>query len=220
MATIVERKTDWTLVDLARRFGEIPLGRVRDQPAPGTATEGDLLEILAREERLYELVDGILLEKVMGWYEAYLAMEIGAILRAFARPRKLGVVVGADGLYRLDLDLVRLPDVSFVSRDRLPGRRLPRAAICSVVPNLAVEVLSPSNTKKEMAEKRLDYFAAGVELVWYVDPIKKTVRVHTGPNDSRLLREKQTLDGGTVLPGFALSLRELFADPDDMPEAN
>jgi Uma2 family endonuclease len=64
-----------------------------------------------------------------------------------------------------------------------------------------------------MIEKLENYFRAGVELVWYVDPAKKTVRVYTSPNDSRLVRESGTIDGGTVLPGFLLRPRDLFADP-------
>jgi len=220
MATVSEVRTEWTAGDLYRRFGPIPLSRIKMDPPPGTATEADAAAIDDRGERLCELVDGILVEKTLGAEESYLALLIGTFLNNFVRPRRLGFVYGADGMMRLNPDLIRIPDVSFVPRERTPNGRLPRGPFCLYVPTLAVEVLSPSNTKKEMAEKLLDYFGAGVELVWYVDPVKKTVRVYTGPDDSRLFREKQTLDGGAVLPGFALSLRELFADPDDMPEAN
>ena len=213
MATVTENCTEWTVQDVLDRFGPIPIGRIRQKPKPSTATEEDVIAIRDREKRLYELVDGTLVEKVMGWNEAFLALEIGAILRDFVKTRKLGVVVGADGMYRLNPDLVRIPDVSFLSRDRIPDGRLPQSAICPLIPNLAVEVLSAGNTKKEMAEKLDDYFRAGVELVWYVDPAKKTVRVYHGPDDSRLVRESGTIDGGAVLPGFTMRLRDLFADP-------
>jgi Uma2 family endonuclease len=213
MATVAEISTEWTVQDVLHRFGPIPIGRIRQRPEPGTAIEEDVIAIRDREKRLYELVDGILVEKVMGWNEAYLALEIGAILRDFVKSHKLGVVVGADGMYRLNPDLVRIPDVSFLSRDRMPGRRLPQSAICPLIPNLAIEVLSTGNTKKEMTEKLDDCFRAGVELVWYVDPAKKSVRVYTGPDESRLVRESGTIDGGTVLPGFTMRLRALFADP-------
>lgn len=105
------------------------------------------------------------------------------------------------------------PTSPTLSRDRIPGHRVPKFAVCPLIPNIAIEVLSRGNTKKEMAEKLLDDFGCGVELVWYVDPAKLTARVFTSPDDSQLLREKHALDGGTVLPGFVLPLRELFADP-------
>jgi Uma2 family endonuclease len=74
-----------------------------------------------------------------------------------------------------------------------------------------VEVLSEGNTSKEMARKLDEYFTAGVRVVWYVDLKKRTVRVYTSRDRSVLLHEKDTLDGGDVLPGFTLSIREWFA---------
>ena len=214
MATTIGRKTEWTIGDVMRRFGSIPPGRIRQTPAPGTATEEDLIAANDRKSpALCELVDGVLVEKVMGWVEGYFGMRIGTILTNFVEARGLGVVAGSEGMYRLLIGLVRLPDVSFIAWDRLPEGRLPRDPICRAIPNLAIEILSKGNTKKEMAEKLREYFAGGVELVWYVDPAKKTVRVYTSPDKSRLLREGQTLDGGSVLPGFALPLNELFAEP-------
>ena len=213
MATIAPEIAEWTAADLFRRFGPIPLSRIRQDPHPGTATEEDLIAIHDREDFLYELVDGVLVRKTMGWYEAYLAARISSAICVFVDPRRLGVVVGSDGMYRLNPGLVRLPDVSFVAMAKLPRNRMPRYKICPIIPDLAVEVLSESNTKKEMAEKLADYFASGVRLVWYVDPKKKTVRAFTGTDRSRLVRESQALDGGDALPGFTLSLKELFADP-------
>jgi Uma2 family endonuclease len=80
------------------------------------------------------------------------------------------------------------------------------------VPDLVIEVLSKGNTPKEMARKLDEYFRAGVRLVWYVNPKKRTVRVYTARNRSVLLLENDTLDGGDVLPGFALSIRDWFAE--------
>jgi Uma2 family endonuclease len=74
-----------------------------------------------------------------------------------------------------------------------------------------VEVLSKGNTPTEMQRKLKDYFLAGVRLVWFVDPKRRTVEVFTAPDQSRVLREDQTLDGGDVLPGLALPLRQVFA---------
>jgi Uma2 family endonuclease len=203
----------WTVEDLYRRFGPMPLDRIRQDPAPGTATEEDVVRIRERERLLYELVDGILVRKTMGAYESLIAGLIITALNNFARPRNLGVVLSTDGMIRLNPDLVRIPDASFISAGRLPNRRFPRDKVCPIIPDLAVEVLSEGNTKKEMDEKLADYFEAGVRLVWFVDPKKKTARIFTAPDRSRTLRESQSLDGGEILPGLAPSLRELFGEP-------
>ena len=104
------------------------------------------------------------------------------------------------------------PDVAFASWDRFPGRKRPKVAIPDLAPDLVVEVLSKGNTRAEMRRKLGEYFAAGVRLVWLVHPRKRTVRVYTSVEHSVLLKEGQSLDGGDVLPGFALALEELFAE--------
>jgi len=220
MATISRPRTEWTVADLYRRFGPIAHSRIRQDPAPGTATVADVVRIHDREDRLYELVDGILLEKVMGLYESVLALVIGRLLGNFVAEHQLGVVAGADGMMEIAPDLVRIPDVSFIAWDRFPNRRMTRKPAPRLAPDLAVEVLSKGNTKKEMAEKLDDYFAAGVRLVWFVDPVKQTVQVHAGRQDSRTLRASQSLDGGDVLPGLVLPIRMIFEGvPIDPPEA-
>jgi Uma2 family endonuclease len=115
---------------------------------------------------------------------------------------------------RLAPGLVRIPEVSFISWDRFPNRRLPDEPIPDLAPDLAVEVLSPSNTREEMRRKLHDYFTAGSRLVWFVDPAARTVTVYTSPDQSMVLRPDQTLDGGPVLPGFSLPLSQLFAELD------
>lgn len=212
-ATATQAPVEWTLADLYQRFGAIPFLRIRQNPAPGTATIGDVIRILDHENRPCELVDGILVEKAMGAYESLLACVLIEILGAFVRSHKLGVLLGADGTLEIAPDLVRIPDVSFISWDRLPNRRFPREPVPRLVPDLAVEVLSKSNSQREMDEKLDDYFASGVRLVWFVDPETRTVRVYLSRHESRLLEENQTLDGGTVLPGLTLPIGEIFATP-------
>jgi Uma2 family endonuclease len=201
----------WTIADLLKHFGGISPRRIRLRPAPGTATEKDVIDIQDREDRLYELVDGVLVEKIMGFPESYLACEIVRLMGNYAAQNDLGIVVGADGTVRLMPKLVRIPDVSFVSWRQLPSRRVPADPIPDLAPELAVEVLSEGNTKREMDRKLKDYFLAGVLLVWFVDPAKRTVTVYTAPDEWTVLTEDQTLDGGRVLPGFRLVLKELFA---------
>jgi len=185
MASIPElADPDWTVADLLARFGPIAHRRIRQDPPPGTATEQDVLDIYHREKRLFELIDGVLVEKAMGIQEAYLAMRIGCLLGNFVEAHDLGFVLGADGMARLAPGLVRIPDASFVSWQQFPNRRVPRTPMLALAPRLAVEVLSPSNTEQEMDRKLQDYFAAGISLVWYVNPVQRTVHVFTAPSES------------------------------------
>jgi Uma2 family endonuclease len=203
-----------TIGDLLKRLGNIPAARVRLYPTPGTATEKDVIKVLDRENRPCELVDGTLVEKPMGYEESEIAATIIILLGSFVRRHKLGIVTGPDGTIRLFPGLVRIPDVAFASWDCFPGRKRPRAPIPHLAPDLVVEVLSKSNTKGEMSRKLREYFEAGVRLVWMVEPKKRSVRVHTAVDQSVLFAEGQSLDGGAVLPGFVLSVNELFPKDD------
>jgi Uma2 family endonuclease len=203
-----------TLEDLLEHLGGISPSRVRFRPAFGTATEADLIKVNAEKKGILELVDGVLVEKAMGKMESLLAGAIIAILRSFVIPRNLGIITVPDGMMRLAPTIFRAPDVAFIAWERIPAGPLSEAALAEVVPDLAVEVLSPSNTKAEMARKRREYFEAGVRLVWEVDPIARTVAVFDTPDRSMVLDESQTLDGGEVLPGFALALGDLFGELD------
>ena len=199
-----------TLADLRRRLGGIPLERIWFHPAPGTATEKDVIEAEARENRLCELVDGTLVEKAVGFEESRLAMRLGYLINVYLDQHDLGICVGADGMMRIAPGLVRIPDVSFISWDRLPGRESPKEPIPDLAPDLAVEVLSEGNTQAEMARKVREYFQAGVVLVWLIDPRKRTARVFSAIGKSALVRSDQALDGGAVLPGFVLPLSDLL----------
>jgi Uma2 family endonuclease len=199
-----------TIGDLLKRLGHIPAERVRLRPTPGTATEKDVIDVLDRENRPCELVEGTLVEKAMGYEESEIAGLLITFLNNFIRPRKLGIVTGADGTIRLFPGLVRIPDVAFASWGCFPDRKRPKARIPQLAPDLVVEVLSKGNTKPEMAKKLGEYFGAGVRVVWLVDPRKRTVRVHTAIDQFVLIKEGQMLDGGAVLPGFVLRMDELF----------
>jgi Uma2 family endonuclease len=201
-----------TVADVLKQLGNIPLERIRLHPLPGMATEQDAIESKERYDRLCELFDGVLVEKPMGYYEAILAGVLIGYLRIFLKKRDLGFVMTADGMVRVRPGQIREPDVSFYSWDHFPGRVLPRGAALDRSPDLAVEVLSPSNTRQEMRRKRREYFAGGTQLVWEIDPEEQTVRVYTTPTRSTLLTEADTLDGGSVLPGFRLPIRRLFAE--------
>jgi len=202
-----------TIADLLEQFGPIPASRIRHDSPPGAATEEDVIQIEAHEDRLYELIDGVLVEKVAGYSEAYLASLLGRLIGNYAEEHDLGIVAGADGTLRLFPKQVRIPDVSFVRWERLPGRRLPAEPIPQLVPDLAVEVISAGNTEEEMERKLHEYFEAGVRLVWYVYPANHSVGVYSSPDDVTELHGDAILDGGDVLPGYRLPLSQLFAMP-------
>lgn len=206
------RAARWeTIAELLTQLGDVPPQRVRLQPPPGQATEKDLIHLQARTDRLLELVDGTLVEKPVGCRESSLTMQLARLLGNVVEEHDLGNLAGADGAMRLMPGLVRIPDLSFVSWERLPGRVIPDEPIAGLAPDLAVEVLSEGNTPREMERKLKEYFLAGVRLVWIVDPRQRRVTVHTAPDRATVLTEGQTLDGGEVLPGLALPLARLFA---------
>lgn len=207
-----------TIGDLLQRLGRIAPRRVRLKPTPGMATERDLIWYNEHSNRIYELVEKTLVEKVMGWSESSLTLILARLLGNFLEDHDLGILGGESGGTRLFAGLVRMPDLSFISWDRLPVRgQLPTDSILRVIPNLAVEVLSKGNTRREMARKLKEYFLAGVLLVWFVDARQRTVTVYTAPDQAVVLTEEDTLDGGDVLPGFKLPLRKLFAQVQRLP---
>jgi Uma2 family endonuclease len=204
------------VAELLEHLGNIPARRVLLKPPPGRATERDVIRFRDRDKRLCELIDGTLVEKTMGYAESYLAAELVRLIGNHVVENDLGIVTGADGMVRLVQGLVRIPDVAFVSWKHLPDRVVPRRPIPELAPDLAVEVLSEGNTPGEMQRKLRDYFLAGVEMVWCVDPERRVVDVYTSPDHSTTVTEKETLTGGAVVPGFALPLASLFAR---LPEA-
>ena len=208
MATIVESTaTVETLADLLHELGDIPPARIRLRPPPGTATEKDVETAEARG-LLCELVDGVLVEKPMGFLESRLANLLIHFIEAFLERYDLGVTAGEAGTLKLAEGLVRIPDVSFVCWEQLPGGELPTEAIPRLFPDLAVEILSKSNTRREMLRKMREYFTAGTRLVWLVDPKTRTAEIYTSVDQCIKLDENGTLDGGDVLPGFRLRLGE------------
>ena len=200
-----------TLADLMEQLGNVPLERIRLHPFPGTATVEDVLRLCDCEpKRLCELVDGVLVEKVMGHQESRLAFRLGHALQSYLEVHDLGILSGADGPHQILFDQVRFPDVAYIAYDRIPEGADPSTPVPDWIPTIAVEVLSRSNTKAEMTRKLRDYFEAGVELVWYVDPSDRTVRVYHSPEAVVTLTEADDLDGEQLLPGFRLSIRDWF----------
>ena len=203
--------------ELLESLGGIPAARVLLRPTPGTATEKDLHDYVERTGRVCELIDRVLVEKPMGLAESFIASEISRIIGNHLAATGLGIVVGEAAAMRLLPGLVRAPDVSFIHWDKLPGRKLPRKPIPDLYPDLAVEVLSNSNTKAEMERKKREYFLVGVSLVWLVDPARRHVRIHPAGGEQTILEETGVLDGGDVLPGLSIPIGPLFANLLDAP---
>jgi Uma2 family endonuclease len=170
---------------------------------------------LTADEPLYETVDGHRVEVApMGAHESLLASTLMGFLQAFARPKRLGRAA-VEALFEMaPVGRERRPDVAFVSSERWPHNRLAPRGINAwqVIPNLAAEFVSPTNTADEIMVKIHEYFQAGVQLVWVIYPEPGEVYVYESPTSVRVLTRKDILDGGHVLPGFELPLAELFEE--------
>ena len=201
-----------TAAALLHFLGDVPPERVILDPLPGTATEADLLRLCeGTPKRLCELIDGTLVEKPVGLLESIIGVDLSTDINIYNRQHKLGVVAGADGMMRILANQIRIPDVAFVSAERFAATPDARRPVPTMAPDLAVEVLSESNTRWEMAQKLRDYFAGGTRLVWYIDLRTRTVAVyHKAGEPTRVLGEADALDGEGVLPGFSLPLAEVF----------
>ena len=118
-------------------------------------------------------------------------------------------------VFRIDLarNLQRRPDAAFVSDARWPfRRRVPDVPVWDMIPDLAIEVVSPSNTADEVQDKKNEYFRAGVRQVWVVYPKQREAYIYTSPTTVTILTAEQELDCGELLPGFRLPLATLFED--------
>jgi len=203
-----------TWEDRLRDLGDIPASRILTEPAPGTATVGDVTRCHETRGRLCELVDGTLVEKAMGWQESLLAGVLLHWLYSFLDEHPIGVATGADGMTRLFGDTVRGPDVAFTSWDRLPNGKIPAQPIPDMVPNFVIEVLSISNTYTEMSRKRREYFHAGVQLLWMVHPRERTVTIYRSAQKFAVIPEGDTITGDSVLPNWEVDTGALFAKLD------
>jgi Uma2 family endonuclease len=163
----------------------------------------------------FELVNGALVERNMGWESSWIASRLSHFLTSFCDANQLGWVAGADASYQCfpdDPTKVRRPDVSFIRGDRLAADDRPEGH-CRIAPDLAVEVISPNDLYSEVETKVDEYLRAGVQLVWVIDPPTRTVRVHRADGTLADLHEADQLSGENVLPGFRCAVRDLFRTP-------
>ncbi|CAN5277180.1 hypothetical protein BH10PLA2_BH10PLA2_09260 [soil metagenome] len=201
-----------TIADLLSALGGIGPERLLLRGPIGMATEEDVIVALAApRKRICELIEGILVEKAPGFRESVLGARVMARLGAFVELEKPGVISDAAGTIRLWPGRVRIPDVAFCKWHRFPEGRVPEEPIPLLVPDLAIHILRAGNSPEEMALRRKDYFAVNVPLVWEIDPSSRTAQVYTSDSTpGTMLNESEALDGAPVLPGFSLSLHDLF----------
>lgn len=162
---------------------------------------------LPDDGRKYELVDGEPKEVPAGHEHDALVMHIGLMFQPFARGR--GVLAASSAGFRMMSGNIRSPDVSFTLRERLPGGK-PARGFADYVPNLCIEIISPSEEQTDMERRVREYFASGAEQVWHLFPETRTAKVFTSPITDVTLGPDDELDGGDLLPGFRCRVAELF----------
>ena len=175
-------------------------------------TAEELRHLPATGRRL-ELVKGRVYEMPPpGARHGSVAMRIGSLLNTYVLGNLLGRAFAAETgfILRRDPDTVRAPDASFVAEDRLPDGELPIGYL-ELAPDLAVEVVSPSDTAREIQEKVSDWLRAGTRLVWVIYPATRSATVYRSLDDTEELSEGSNLEGDDVIPGFACNLSELFS---------
>lgn len=167
----------------------------------------------APEEPLYEIVNGQKVElPPMRIYSTRVAGKLHTRLDTHAESYALGTAV-MEGLFILDAvqDIRRRPDVAFVSAAKWPlDRLLPESGDWQIVPDLAVEVVSPNDVFQDVLSKMREYFHVGVSQVWIVLPTDHEIYVYDSPTNPRVLTAADELDGGALLPGLRLAVGSLF----------
>ncbi len=163
----------------------------------------------------YELVNGELrIVGNSGMLHGQIASVLIVFLGGIVLSHKLGVVCDSSTAFKMKSGNKRSPDVSFVSKDRLKGlKKLPKGFFDGA-PDLAVEVISPSNTFEEIHQKIVEYFESGSRLVWVINPDEESVVIYRGSTPDRLLKITDFLEGEEVVAGFRLAIAELFTDLD------
>ena len=161
----------------------------------------------------YELVNGeLIIVGNSGMEHGNLGAFLCGLLEIYARRNKLGLTFDSSTAFTMKTGNKRSPDVSFVAKDRLRGlKKLPKGFFQGA-PDLAVEIISPSNTFDEIHTKIVEYFDGGSKLVWVIHPDEESVLVYHKPQPDKLLQRSDSLDGETIIPGFTVPLAELFAD--------
>jgi Uma2 family endonuclease len=184
--------------------------------------EPEIAPPVGDDDRFYEIVDGLPVEQPpMGASETFMAYELAKAIDQFTEPARLGRAV-PEMLFRLRAEpsLQRRPDAAFVSSGRWPiGRKIPKGNAWEVVPDLAIEIVSPTNLANEIPAKVREYFEAGVRRVWVLYPDESLVYDYDSPLTIRAQRWGDPIDGGEVIPGLQIVLSELLGAAEEASPA-
>lgn len=207
-----------TFADHLVLLGGIPADRVHCEPPPGKATMADWVAAAQRGVAC-ELVDGTLVDRAIGFYESLLASCLIARFVLASDNGRLGVTSGEQGFIRLGETQIRSPDVAFFLRANLPDGQLPTERVPAICPDIAVEILSSSNTIAEMAQKRREYFQGGCQLVWMIDPAARNVAVYRSVLEFEIIGLDSYLQAVKILPSLRLRVSDLFDEVDGFDTA-
>jgi Uma2 family endonuclease len=160
----------------------------------------------------YEIINGELIDMGnSGALHGYVCSLALAALAGYILPKKLGVILDSSTAFKMKNGNKRSPDIAFFAKERLQGMAVLPSGYLEGAPDLAVEVLSPGNTVEEIEDKLTEYFENGSRLVWVIHPTQHYVLVYRSAQEpDRLLKEKDSLDGEEVIPGFTLAIADLF----------
>jgi Uma2 family endonuclease len=177
-------------------------------------TREELRAALSDPDALYEIVDGRIIEvPSMSMYAAVIADRLHDAIKATARPARLGITL-IEAMFILDIDtnLRRRPDVAYVSAERWPlDRPLPTEGEVEVVPDLVIEIISPSDRSGEVSKKTRDYFRHNVRQVWIVQPETHEIFIHRPNKSIELFEEGDILKAEDILPGLRIPLAGVFS---------
>lgn len=176
-------------------------------------TEDEFLA-LPNDGNHYELVNGELIVTNAGVKHGEIAAILITALANVVRSQKLGVVLNSSTGFRLKKGNYRSPDVSFIAKEKLQGLKKAPLKMFQGSPDLAVEILSPTDTIEAIHNKIIEYFDNDTKLVWVVNPLQETVLIHHSPQPDKLLLPKDTLEGEVIISGFSLVVSELFVEWD------
>jgi len=173
------------------------------------------LQALPDDGYLHEVVNGeLIMSPKNNFQHGDVCARLLTALQTFARARKLGVVLDSSTGFWMQNRNCRAPDISFIAKARLRGLKRPPAAFFEGAPDLAVEVLSPSNSPKEISERLADYFASGTQIAWVIHIEEQFVEICHSPVQRKILGSGAFLEGEPLLPGFQYPIADLFQEWD------
>jgi Uma2 family endonuclease len=159
------------------------------------------------EGRIFELIEGEIVEKMPSFEPSEIAITIGYYCKGYLIQNPIGRLSGADGGYIMSDEDTFNPDIGYISKKRMPEKPSREAPM---PPDFAVEVKSPTDSKRKMRHKAEKYLAYGTQLVWLVFPDEQAIEVYVPDEDVKTVTIEGILDGYDVLPGFILAVKDIF----------